>query len=152
FADPGYSPTPVQQAPPIMIGGVGDKTLAMAAENADIVSILTFGTEKDLAQRVRYVKEQAGKRSDQIELSFSFGQIAIDDPEDLQVLKEILPDGAESQLRSMATLLDGRVEAAAERIARMHEELGISYFTFSIADGPGVTWTTLKELVARVNG
>src|SRR5262249_29420853 len=59
FADPDYSPTAFQRVPTMMIGGVGDKVLAMAAEHADIVSILTFGTETDLAQRVQYVNERA---------------------------------------------------------------------------------------------
>lgn len=151
FADPDYSPTPVQQAPPLMIGGAGDKMLAMAAERADIVSILTFGTESELAQRVQYVKERAGKRFDQIELSFCFGLVSIDDPSDLKILKQVVPEAPESQLRSMATLLDGPVEAAAERIARMHQELGISYFTFSTTGGRAITWPTLEKLIARVS-
>jgi alkanesulfonate monooxygenase SsuD/methylene tetrahydromethanopterin reductase-like flavin-dependent oxidoreductase (luciferase family) len=135
-----------------MIGGAGDKMLAMAAERADIVSILTFGTESELVQRIQYVKERAGKRFDQIELSFCFGQVSIDDPSDLQILKQVVPEAPESQLRSMATLLDGPVEAAAERIARMHQQLGISYFTFTITGGPGVTWPTLEKLIASVQG
>jgi probable F420-dependent oxidoreductase len=152
FADPDYSPTPVQHAPPIMIGGTGDKMLALAAKHADIVSILTFGTESELVQRVQYVKEHAGNRLDGIELSFSFGHVSIDDPNDLQLLKQVMPEVPESQLRSMAILLDGPVEAAAERIARMYQELAISYFTFSIGEGRGVTWPTLEKLLARVKG
>src|SRR5262249_259691 len=123
-----------------------------AAQHADIVSILTLGTEAELMQRVQYVKDQAGERLDQIELSFSFGQVSLDDPNDLQILKQVRPDASESQLRSMAILLDGPIEAAAERIARMHHELHISYFTFTITDGTGVTWPTLEKLVARIKG
>jgi luciferase-like monooxygenase len=145
-------PLPAQRVPPIMIGGAGDKMLAMAAEHADLVSILTFSTETELAQRVQYTKERAGERLDQIELSFSFGQVSIDDPNDLQILQQVVPKASESQLRSMATLLDGPVEAAAERIARMHQELRISYFTFSITVCGGVTWPTLEKLVARAKG
>lgn len=142
FADPDYSPTPVQPAPPIMIGAAGDKMLALAAAHADIISVLTFGPESGLVQRVQYVKERAGARLDQIELSFPFGQLAIDDPTDVP----------ESQLHSMATVLGGPVEAAAERIARMRHELGISYFTFSIGEGRGVKWPTLEKLIDRVRG
>jgi probable F420-dependent oxidoreductase len=152
FADPTYTPTPVQQAPPIMIGGAGDKMLALAAQHADIVSILTLGTEAELPQRVQYVKDQAGERLDQIELSFSFGQVSLDDPNDLQILERVMPDAPESQLRSMAILLGGPIEAAAERIVRMHEELQISYFTFTITNGTGVSWPTLEKLVARIKG
>ncbi|GLE50729.1 TIGR03621 family F420-dependent LLM class oxidoreductase [Mycobacterium montefiorense] len=152
FANPDYSPTPIQHAPPIMIGGTGDKMLAMAATHADIVSILTFGTESELLQRVQYVKEHAGARLDQIELSFSFGQVAIDDPNDLLILKRAAPEMPESQLRSMATCLDGPIEAAAERISRMRQELGIGYFTFSVGEGRGLSWPTLEKLIARVKG
>ncbi len=150
FADPGYSPTPVQQAPPIMIGGAGDKMLALAAQQADIVSILTFGTEAELAQRVQYIKDQAGERLHQLELSFTFGQVSLDDPHDLQMLKQVMPQTPEPQLRSMATLLDGPTEAAAERIVRMHQNLGISYFALAITRG--LTWPTLEKLAARVKG
>jgi probable F420-dependent oxidoreductase len=150
FTDPDYSPTPVQQAPPIMIGGAGDKVLAMAAREADIVSVLTFGTEAELAQRIQYVEKQAGERRGQIQLSFSFGQVSLDDSSDLQILRLVAPEAPESQLRSMATLLDGPIEAAAERIARMRQWLGISYFTFTITGGRGVSWPTLEKLVAMV--
>jgi len=88
----------------------------------------------------------------QIELSFSFGQVSLDDPDDLQILKQVRPEASEAQHRSMATLLNGPIEAAAERIARMHQELQISYFTFTITDGTGVTWPTLEKLVARIKG
>jgi alkanesulfonate monooxygenase SsuD/methylene tetrahydromethanopterin reductase-like flavin-dependent oxidoreductase (luciferase family) len=97
-----------------VIGGAGDKMLAMAAPHADIVSILTFGTDAELAQRVQYVRRQAAEHFDQIELSFSFGQVSLDDPSDLGFLKLVLPEAPESRLRSMATLLDGPIKAAAE--------------------------------------
>jgi len=152
FADPTYTPAPVQQAPPIMIGGAGDKMLTLAARHADIVSILTLRTEAELMQRGQYVKDQAGERLDQIELSLNFGQVSLDDPYDLQILRQVRPEASEAQLRSMAILLGGPIEAAAERIARMHQELQISYFTFTITDGIGVTWPTLEKLVARIKG
>jgi hypothetical protein len=47
--------------------------LAMAAEHADIVSILTDGTESHLAQRVQYLKERAGARVDQIRMQRELG-------------------------------------------------------------------------------
>ena len=70
--------------------------------------------------------------------------MSLDDPYDLQILTQVRPEASEAQLRSMAILLDGPIEAAAERIARMHQELQISYFTFTITDGapasPGPPW------------
>jgi signal recognition particle GTPase len=48
----------------------------------------------------------------------------------------------------LATLLDGPVEAAAERIRRFHEELGIGYITLTKTDG--TSWETFGKLVAAV--
>jgi hypothetical protein len=52
----------------------------------------------------------------------------------------------------LAIVLDGPLEAAAERIARMHHELAISYFTFAIGQGRGLTWPMLEKLIAKVTG
>ena len=150
FADPNYSPTPVQQAPPIMIGGGGNKMLAMAARQADIVSILSYGSEAELAQRVSYVRDQAAERVNDIELSFPFAQVSLDDPSDHEILKLVAPDASETELQTMATLLDRSIGDAAERILRLHQQLGISYFTFTITGGRGVTWRTLEKLLTRV--
>jgi probable F420-dependent oxidoreductase len=149
FADPNYSPTPTQQAPPIMIGGSGDKVLALAARNADIVSIYSLGSETELAQRVSHIKHEAGDRVDDIELSFSFAQISLDDRSDHQILERLAPNASDSKVQAMATLLNRSIEDAAERIVRLHQQLGISYFTFTITGSRGVTWRTLAKLMDR---
>ena len=95
-------------------------------------------------------RDQAGDRFADIELSFPFAQVSLNDPSDRQILRLITPGAPESALQAMATLLDRSVDEAAERIVRLHETLGISYFTFTITGGPGVTWRTLEKLVARV--
>ena len=72
LSDPGHVPPSVQTPPPIMVAGAGDKLLTMAAQQADIVAIGSTGTETDLAERVAFVKAQAGARADDIELGFGF--------------------------------------------------------------------------------
>lgn len=48
-------------------------------------------------------------------------------------------------------MLDGSVAAAAERIDRMRETLGISYFQFSlITDSMSTSWDTLGKLLSAV--
>ena len=148
LSDPGHIPPPVQAPPPIMVAGAGDKLLTMAAQQADIVAIASTGTEADLAERVAYVKAQAGARSDDIELSFGFFQVSMDDPSDLSILKLVAPDASESEMRQWTTLLDGTVDEAAERIHRLHNDLGISYFTVNAT--PGTSWDTLEKLVDAV--
>ncbi len=148
LSDPGHIPPSVQTPPPIMVAGMGNKLLTMAAQQADIVAIASMGTEADVAERVAFVKAQAGGRSDDIELAFSFFQVSMDDPGDLSLLKLLAPDAHESEMRRWATLLDGTVDEAAERIHRLHNDLGISYFTVNAT--PGTSWDTLEELVNAV--
>src|SRR5271163_1064947 len=142
LSDPGHIP------PPIMVAGAGDKLLTMAAQQADIVAIASMGTEADLAERVAFVKAQAGARAEDIELSFGFFQVSMDDPSDLSILKLVAPDANESEMRQWTTLLDGTVDEAAERIHRLHNDLGISYFTINAT--PGTSWDTLEKLVDAV--
>jgi probable F420-dependent oxidoreductase len=148
LSDPTHVPPPMQAPPPIMVGGIGDKLLTMAAQHADIVAIGSMGTEADLAERVAFVKSQAGARINDIELQFGFFQVSMDDPSDLSLLKMVAPEARESEIRQWTTLLDGTVEQAAERIHRLHNDLGISYFTLNAT--PGTSWDTLEKLVAAV--
>lgn len=76
-------PRPVQRPrPPILVGGNGPRLLALAAREADIVGFtgITFvrgGAEPDVSafraaavdERVRLVREAAGARAEQLELS-----------------------------------------------------------------------------------
>jgi probable F420-dependent oxidoreductase len=148
LADPAHIPAPVQQPPPIMVAGVGDRLLAMAAQHADIVAIATMGTRDQLAERIEYLKACAGPRFSHLEVAFSFFQLAIDDPDDLSILRMIAPDAPESELRSLVTFLGGSVDEAVDRIRSLHQDLGISYFTFSLT--PSVNWATLEKLLAAL--
>src|ERR1700758_5586161 len=148
LSDPGHIPPPVQTPPPIMVAGAGDKLLTMAAQQADIVAIASMGTDADLAERVVFVRARAGDRIDDIELSFSFFQVSIDDPSDLSLLRMLEPDAPEAELRKLTTLLDLPVSGAAERIHQLHEELGISDFTLNKSSG--TSWEPLETLIAAV--
>jgi probable F420-dependent oxidoreductase len=148
LSSPGYIPPPVQTPPPIMVAGVGDRVLAVAAEHADIVAIATMGDKEHLAERVHYLKAKAGDRLDEIELAFGFFQASIDDPDDLSILRTLLPDRSDAELRLSATFLGDSIAEAADRVRSLRDELGISYFHFSIA--PGLSWDTLEKLVAAL--
>jgi probable F420-dependent oxidoreductase len=148
LSDPTYIPPPIQKPPPVLVAGVGDRLLAIAAEHADIVAIASLGCDAELAERVDYVKGQAGRRLDQIELAFSFMQVSMDRPDDLSTLELIAPDAAEADMRQMATLLDGSVSAAADRVRHLHADLGISYLT--LHKSAATSWRTLEQLVDAV--
>jgi probable F420-dependent oxidoreductase len=148
LSDPGYIPAPVQTPPPIMVAAQGEKMLTLAAQQADIVAIASMGTEADLAGQVAFVKGKAGDRVDDIELQFGFFQVSIDDPSDLSVIRMLEPDAPEGELRKLTTVLDVPVSAAAERIQRLRDEFGISYFSFNKTFG--TSWDTLARLIAAL--
>ena len=56
--------------------------------------------------------------------------------------------GAAQELPQLVAVLTGSVSEAAERIRRMHRELGITYFTFNKT--PDTSWETLEKLIAAV--
>jgi probable F420-dependent oxidoreductase len=145
LSDDSYIPPAIQKPPPILVGGMGNRVLSIAAEHADIVAIASLADEAHLVERVDYVKRQAGPRFREIELSFGFFQVSLDRPDDLSTLRLMVPAAPEDALRRMVTLLDGSVSEAAERIRRLHDDLGISYFTFHKTTA--TSWRTLEALV-----
>jgi probable F420-dependent oxidoreductase len=145
LSDASYIPPTIQNPPPILVGGAGNKVLSIAAKHADIVAIATLADEARLVEQVDYVKRQAGPRLGDVELSFGFFQVSMDDPHDLSVLHQMMPDAIEADLRQMVCLLDGSVAAAADRIRHFHDDLGISYFTFHKTTA--TSWRSFEDLV-----
>jgi hypothetical protein len=119
----------------------------MATVHAHIVAIACAGGESELAERVNYVKVHTGPRIDQIELAFSFFDASIEDPTD-PLTQRGPAGGARQELPQPVAVLTGSVSEAAERIRRMHRELGITYVTFNKT--PGTSWETLRKLTATV--
>jgi probable F420-dependent oxidoreductase len=148
LSSPDYSPAPVQTPPPILIAGIGDRMLTAAARHADIVAFPSVSARDHFVERVTFFKGKAGDRLADIELEFSFFQIGIDDPDDLSILQSIAPGVPDDELRKAVAYLPGPVDEAADRIRSLHEELGISYFTFTLT--PTVKWETLEKLLAAL--
>jgi hypothetical protein len=125
----------------------------MAAQNADIISIMAFGTEADVSERIDYIKHKAGARFDEIELAFCFAQASLDDPTDMRIIEMFVPEACATQSRELATVLVGPVAEAADRIRRLRETLGISYFQITyVAGSTSTSWKSLEQLVAAVKG
>ena len=148
LSDPGHIPPPMQTPPPIMVAGMGDKLLTMAAAHADIISIASLGSEADLAERVAFVKSRAGQRINDIELAFGFFQVSLDDHTDLSLIRLLDAETPDAEVRQWTTVLHGSVEQAAERIHHLRDELGISYFHLNKT--PSTSWETLERLIAAV--
>jgi len=146
LSSPDYRPAPVQSPPPILVAGIGDKMLSLAAQSADIIAIAAQGHKDQLAERIEYIKTQAGPRFRQIELAFSFFQLSFGTTLDLTQLRSTWPKSTDEELLQAVTLLHGSVSQAAERIAALREEFGISYFTVNLA--PDTAWQELERLLA----
>ena len=155
-------PKPVQKpGPPILIGGSQQKMLAFAAQEADIIGILApakreggldFAAEGEdlLAQQVGWIREAAGARFDEIELSVLFWAVRVTD--DIQAGAEdiartrYVPTTAEQILASPYYLI-GSEERIAERLHALRETFGISYMVV-MPEGADA----LAPVVARLRG
>jgi probable F420-dependent oxidoreductase len=146
LSSPDYRPAPVQCPPPILVAGIGDKMLSLAARHADIIAVAAQRNRDQLGERIEYIKTQAGPRFEQIELAFSFFQLSINKTPDLTLMRSTSPKSTDEELLQSPSLLRGSVSQAAERIAALREEFGISYFTLNLL--PGTTWTEFETLLA----
>jgi probable F420-dependent oxidoreductase len=139
------SPVPPQGAAvPLMVGGNGDRMLAVAARGARTVQFtgftsppadnrLTHFTTAGLADRVDYVRRVAGDRFGELELSLFVQHARLTgDPRAAatEIIGEILP--VEQALDS-PFLLFGSVDAICERLQELRERFGISYI--AVIDG-----------------
>jgi probable F420-dependent oxidoreductase len=156
------SPPAVQRPhPPLVIGGGGRKVLSLAGRHADVVGInvnLAKGvidadagpdsTAAMTAQKVRWVREAAGERFDQVELQVRVHLAAITD--DRQAMAEALaagfglsPDEAIASPHSLA----GSVDQVVEDLHALRDEHGISYIGLSAS-----SMHEMAPVVARLAG
>ena len=121
LSSPDYRPAPVQSPPPILVAGIGDKMLSMAAQHADIIAIAAQGHKDQLGERIDYIKNHAGPRFEQIEFAFSFFQLSFNKTPDLTLLRSTSPKSTDEELLQSVTLLQGSVSgppSASPRCAR----------------------------------
>ncbi|GLV53608.1 LLM class F420-dependent oxidoreductase [Dictyobacter sp. S3.2.2.5] len=117
-------PKPVQR-PPILIGSANQRMLSIAGCHADIVSPTPkFGrpgekvNDVPLAQKIEWIREAAGARFEQLELSQTdFGLVITDSPAEAFSIT----GGPYMQKRPMST------EQAVEHLLAQREQLGYSY-------------------------
>ncbi|GAA4575755.1 TIGR03621 family F420-dependent LLM class oxidoreductase [Planotetraspora kaengkrachanensis] len=121
--------------PPIMLAGVGDRILTLAARTADIISFpinVGFGEgtpEQALGARVRHVREAAGERFGEIELNLFVAGVGHQVADiDLSVITAATGMPAE-QLAELPGVLVGPPQQIAETLLRYREEFGISYIS-----------------------
>jgi probable F420-dependent oxidoreductase len=168
------TPTPVQRPrPPIMIGGGGRKVLSVAARQADIVQLMPSnrggGTGLDPSQfsapaieeKIRWIRDAAGSRFDEIELSAQLLECAVTDRPD-----EHLADFADriatvtermggarvdlggDDLRKSPIVAVGPLDEVCARLIDTRNRYGINYFAAPIDARPEVLAPIIEALAA----
>jgi probable F420-dependent oxidoreductase len=132
-------PMPAQKPfPPLYIGGGGKRVLSFAAREATIVGIahkngnhgmdLANTTGEPTAQKITWVREAAGERFSQLELSVMAFRVVVTNQRD-QVAQQIgsrFGISADQALDSVQLLI-GTVDQIAETLWQRRERHGISY-------------------------
>lgn len=143
-------PKPVQQPhPPILIGAGGKRMLTIAAQEADIIGILASaipnGIMEDIptdrlassvAQKVALIRQAAGERFDQIELSLFLNVVPASHQQ--QAAEKVIAEqgwkGIEvEQVLEMPSYAIGSVEQMVEKLVLLRERFALSYFVISDA-------------------
>jgi alkanesulfonate monooxygenase SsuD/methylene tetrahydromethanopterin reductase-like flavin-dependent oxidoreductase (luciferase family) len=124
---------------PIMLAAAGPKSLALAAERADIVSIAKPATapREEVATLARELRELAGSRADDIELAMNL--FAAGNGELPVWTKQATGIDAEELAKSDSLmLLPGTPQEMADELLRRRDDFGATYIS--------VNATYLEEL------
>jgi len=153
-------PKPVQRPyPPFLIAGGGPDLLALAGREANIVAIVASGitgsgklapeklTLETMREQISVVRDAAGARFGEIELSMFLDCIVTDDRErtiaEMAKQAEAEPD----VLRNSAYRGIGTLREIRDHIVRMRDAIGITYFCLR---GPDVE--SLGPVVGELTG
>jgi probable F420-dependent oxidoreductase len=161
-------PKPVQRPhPPIMIGGGGRRVLEFAAREADIIGInpvkrsnaewedqnIPDATHLATDRKVAWIKEAAGDRFDQLELSIVAPFVVVTD--DREVLAATIAGGLDSgdvdtspsNVLASPYVALGSVDQICETFYERRERWDISYYVFN-----DDSVDTVAPIIERLSG
>ncbi len=154
------TPKPVQKPhPPIFIGGTGRRMLRLAGQEADIVGFIPknlpggghdwlASTPELLTEQIGWVREGAGARFDQLELSMvAFRAIVTDRPREAAAEVARDHDLTPDQVLASPDFLIGSEDAIEECLLSRCEQFGVSYLEIAARDAAG-----FAPVVARLAG
>ena len=141
----GFSglPAPAQPRIPLMIGGGSPKVLGLAGKLADIVSFnfnnaagklgphsVTSATQEQTLEKIRWVRDGAGDRFDDLELEIGAYFISVtDNPAAAAAAIGSRLGATGADILAHPHALIGTVDSICESLLQRRETLGISYFT-----------------------
>ncbi|GGI91049.1 LLM class F420-dependent oxidoreductase [Saccharopolyspora subtropica] len=131
--------------PPLLVGGTGDRILRIAAETADIVGIagayqikgappgtMRIGTAEEADDRIRYVRDQAGDRADQLEWHVLTQLVVVTDDRRAAAEQAVARFGSAmsvDELLDTPFALIGSVDELADQVLRNRERYGFTHYT-----------------------
>jgi len=156
------TPKPVQQPrPPILIGAGAKRMLRFAAREADIVSVnfdmspgainadvVTTGTANLTAQKVDLIRDAAGDRFDDIELSVTVFMAALHENRD-QLAEMVAGSFGQPQELVLESphFCTGTETQIVEQLQERREKYGFSYVVFS-----GGSYEAMLPVVGKLAG
>ncbi|MET9555167.1 TIGR03621 family F420-dependent LLM class oxidoreductase [Streptomyces sp. NPDC006645] len=142
FATPEQVPAVRQHpAPPLLVAGLGDRVLRLAAREADIVGFPALSPRtppgadprRILAERVDHVRAEAGARFGRLELNLFVSAVVLPSgpsgAPDLTAVRRASPDLTEDQVRQLPNVLAGSPDEIAETLHHHRDTYGLSYFS-----------------------
>jgi probable F420-dependent oxidoreductase len=166
-------PKPIQRPhPPIMVGGGGRKLLAMAARQADIIQVMPptqsdganqtgdIGAEA-YADRVAWVRQQAGDRFDAIDLGAQLLLVSITDRPQAAIAEYAERQGAflasigrgssfdQQNLLASPMVAIGSLDAVCEKLLAVRDSHGISYFASPVVGRPEDLAPVIEQLTGK---
>ena len=121
---------------PVLIAGNGDRVLRIAARHADIIGftgggIPTSADPDPMAERVEFVRAEAGDRVAELEFNLAITGVPTDGSgiPDLTLTRAYFPDATDEQLLAMPTVLSGTPGDIADTLRSLRERYGTTYYT-----------------------
>ncbi|MBJ7291820.1 TIGR03621 family F420-dependent LLM class oxidoreductase [Williamsia sp.] len=140
--DESYAPRPTQPHVPLFLAGNGDKMLRLAAERADIVGFTGASTDRDgtmslnsatdLEERVRFARDAAGARADDIEWNLLAQAVAVTEDRERRTAElhaEYAPGLSIAEFAALPTVLVGTAAEIADKLVDVRTRTGISNIT-----------------------
>lgn len=156
------TPKPVQRpGPPILIGGGGEKLLAVAARQADIIQVMPRmtppGQPIDPAQfsaaayrrKINHIKAVAGDRFPEIELGAQLLVAAVTNDVDTALSEFAATHGISTEgLQASPLVAVGSLNEVCDKLLGVRDEYGISYFACPYGAKP----SSLAPIIEKLAG